>query len=432
MMARQIDSSLFVTFVCMQIVLILPNVHSQQEIKDEYGPVCRNELNEPIDWFIVYKIPDKPVFFLKKGRGYAFMEGKSLVDYKESDDESSEVPIRSTRTIDDPLSIVSRTLKPIFQDDFNSSSINYLMYNDQPPAGGPKPNDVRAHSKGVVIMDWQTQTGSWLIHSVPRYPKQRLSNEPLAYPESGLKYGQLFMCVSFDLENASKFVERHLDVIKPIIYDSELSEIFLLRYPAFAKLTKEHSAKTIKALKRNDSIRLHQTFQTLAGEEIDVFSKSRAFKRDIYNKWLMDYFHQSIAVESWRFGPSSTSLNSTCDDQTPLRTLNIDYLHLKDSQNKSALVQWKHTNDHSKWAIGIDQNKPLVCVGDINRMQSQFNRGGGVVCMKNLKAWKKMISFVDKTEKCQNESAETHQSIEITETNKLSNHEGAAITEIRK
>ncbi len=43
---------------------------------------------------------------------------------------------------------------------------------------------------------------------------------------------------------------------------------------------------------------------------------------------------------------------------------------------------WHETQDHSKWAIALDASNTL-CISDINRMESQRNRGGGTVCFKH-------------------------------------------------
>lgn len=47
-------------------------------------------------------------------------------------------------------------------------------------------------------------------------------------------------------------------------------------------------------------------------------------------------------------------------------------------------VEWKETYDHSKWALAGDDG--FVCFGDMNRMDSQWKRGGSFYCLadKNL------------------------------------------------
>jgi hypothetical protein len=42
---------------------------------------------------------------------------------------------------------------------------------------------------------------------------------------------------------------------------------------------------------------------------------------------------------------------------------------------------WSETQDHSKWGIAV--NTSAVCFGDINRMTTQYVRGGGTVCWQD-------------------------------------------------
>ena len=41
-------------------------------------------------------------------------------------------------------------------------------------------------------------------------------------------------------------------------------------------------------------------------------------------------------------------------------------------------IIWNETDDHSKWAIAGDD---YACFGDMNRMQSQWKRGGSFYCI---------------------------------------------------
>jgi len=66
---------------------------------------------------------------------------------------------------------------------------------------------------------------------------------------------------------------------------------------------------------------------------------------------------------------------------------------------------YRDTKEHSKWAIAFDTQEltfpaagPIACIGDINRMESQRNRGGGTSCFAHPGLWKglyKLISGVD-------------------------------------
>ena len=47
----------------------------------------------------------------------------------------------------------------------------------------------------------------------------------------------------------------------------------------------------------------------------------------------------------------------------------------------------------------LDQQR-YVCIGDINRMNTQKKRGGGTVCFQNAKAWKAFTSIIKTVEVC--------------------------------
>jgi deoxyribonuclease-2 len=44
-------------------------------------------------------------------------------------------------------------------------------------------------------------------------------------------------------------------------------------------------------------------------------------------------------------------------------------------------MTWDEPNAHSKWAVSA--TKPIFCIGDINRMTTQFERGGGAACLNS-------------------------------------------------
>lgn len=61
-------------------------------------------------------------------------------------------------------------------------------------------------------------------------------------------------------------------------------------------------------------------------------------------------------------------------------------------------TSYKYTQDHSKW--GLVERSPHVCIGDINRMSSQAQRGGGTVCFENKALWNALSAAVDNADSC--------------------------------
>ena len=62
-------------------------------------------------------------------------------------------------------------------------------------------------------------------------------------------------------------------------------------------------------------------------------------------------------------------------------------------------IEYSMSNDHSKYAVSMDSEHPWVFIGDINRMESQYRRGGGGILIKNIELWKRMneilLSYTD-------------------------------------
>ncbi|XP_011304336.1 deoxyribonuclease-2-alpha isoform X2 [Fopius arisanus] len=51
--------------------------------------------------------------------------------------------------------------------------------------------------------------------------------------------------------------------------------------------------------------------------------------------------------------------------------------------------------------------KNWVCVGDINRADTQFNRGGGTVCLNSPNLWKNYRDSVNEIEPCPRRRSKT-------------------------
>lgn len=73
-----------------------------------------------------------------------------------------------------------------------------LLYNDQPPEGEDLDDGYRAHAKGVLTFD--SESGFWLIHSVPRLAP----SGAYAWPASGYTNGQSMLCVSLASSNLAE------------------------------------------------------------------------------------------------------------------------------------------------------------------------------------------------------------------------------------
>lgn len=83
-------------------------------------------------------------------------------------------------------------------------TIMWVVYNDEPTNGGT--SATLGHSKGMTVAD--NGTGFWLVHSVPKFPHLPYQeNNTYAYPETAVKFGQSFLCVSMVADELDKVGE---------------------------------------------------------------------------------------------------------------------------------------------------------------------------------------------------------------------------------
>lgn len=71
------------------------------------------------------------------------------------------------------------------------------------------------------------------------------------------------------------------------------------------------------------------------------------------------------------------------------------------------------TKEHSKWAVSSDKVN-WACIGDINRMESQADRGGGTTCVYMPGLWKSLKNLIGFEQTCKvRESRQETQDISL-------------------
>lgn len=133
------------------------------------------------------------------------------------------------------------------------------------------------------------------------------------------------------------------------------------------------------------------------------FAKYTKFGKDLYADLVSPSLQANIMVETWPNGPGEMS--SSC--RGPFQVENIDEI---DFSKIAPGVDFLTNHDHSKWAVSypslqsphrrLINDVNYVCIGDINRMDTQKKRGGGTVCFQNKFAWKAFIGIVKAVESC--------------------------------
>ncbi|KAG5877853.1 hypothetical protein JTB14_007249 [Gonioctena quinquepunctata] len=327
---------------------------------------CMDENNNPVDWYVLYKIPKlKHVNkLIKYGVAYTYMTSGEYHSWKVSEN-----------AINSSNSIIGNTLQTLFD---NSIDLSYILYNDEPPEGAT--NSVKGHTKGVVMAD--LTGGFWLVHSVPKFP---VIGTAYTYPSTGITYGQSFLCISMDLKNLNS-VGVQLQYNQPNIYGAHILPSLESSSPDLAKAA-ANVTKTTAPWYHVMNI------YSKNGVEFMSFAKSKSFNKDLYEDLVAPSLESDLLVETWPNGPGR--LQSDCT--TKFKVNNVGSIFI-DAMNAS----FKNTHDHSKWSVSSTSSEVYwTCIGDINRAAHQELRGGGTVCLKDKLLAAKYQKIVATVEECQ-------------------------------
>ncbi|CEF59600.1 Deoxyribonuclease II [Strongyloides ratti] len=332
---------------------------------------CKDQNNNPVDYWLAYKLPknkkDKTTPGVRDGYAYYYLDAKN------PSFSVSKNPLNSENQA------FGYTLNQFYKEP-NRFSLAYFMWNDDLPKSvhearesnhvekddDKKKNDANSkkygHTKGVLFSD--KKSGVYLIHSVPRFP------DPLNYtfPESGRIYAQSAICISFKYTELDK-IGQQLFFNRPQIYASNLPTAIASKNPYLAKVIAREYQKDEKI---NSNIITLKSFNNV---NFVSFAKTAKYGKDLYNKLVAPNLKTGLIVETWRRGspvPLDCTAQYSVSDVFEVSVVNSSF---------------KFSNDHSKIAFSNDQSVPYVCVGDINRMTTQYIRGGGTICLKNYYIW---------------------------------------------
>jgi deoxyribonuclease-2 len=112
------------------------------------------------------------------------------------------------------------------------------------------------------------------------------------------------------------------------------------------------------------------SIQTIGGTAVTHFAKSTAWNNELYSACIAPGLQQSLFAETWIRG---SAVGPSCSGNFHVNDVKTLDLPFNDS--------FKETQDHSKWAVGLT----YVCIADINRMTTQYKRGGGAFCVRDAR-----------------------------------------------
>ncbi|EYC35768.1 hypothetical protein Y032_0986g3296 [Ancylostoma ceylanicum] len=308
---------------------------------------CKNMNGEDVDWFAAIKLPP----------GVDERKGKSFV-YFDSTQDGWEM---SPEAIDSNKSAIGATINQIYGIDKMRTFT--IAYNDDSPVKAVDSN--RGHSKGVAAFD--NDVGFWMVHSIPNFPPLKKYD----YPKSGTRFAQSLLCLSLST-NALEDVGQYMRFAQVTPFLSNLPDSFKVVAPSLVDVVNK------KSLSNSDTIfTTIRGLETLDGKRARGFSKHKKFGADLWYDFIAPNLKTPMAVETWRSG-SGKDVGTKCGKKENVYDVNTVNILGKTFLN---------TNDHSKWGVSMNRDVPAVCIGDVNRQRSQYKRGGGAVCIEDVKLW---------------------------------------------
>ncbi|XP_072015554.1 plancitoxin-1-like [Amphiura filiformis] len=344
-----------------------------------YSLTCLDMNGNPVSWFIAYKLPRNSCP-RTSGFDFMYMDAKTTMP----------TLLRSPVPINNQNQPIGYTLQQVYQaNQLGNQSVVYGMYNDQPPPN--RPSTSKGHTKGVVALD--AEYGFWLVHSVPAFPSKGSSG--YSYPSNAETFGQTLLCMTFSFAQFEQ-IGQQLLYNCPFFYDNFMPTSIMTSLPSL------YSAMSGVC---TDNTPYYRTTNLVApnGQTFTSFAKSKTFNNDLYSALVAPYFGYNLYTQTWR---PNTPLPSYCG--TPM-VYNIIAITVGPDSPPGESYQFYSSQDHSKWAVtgDVDDRHPpppldkqVVCIGDINRESSQFNKAGGTVCIGSANVWRAFRDAVSGAELC--------------------------------
>lgn len=293
--------------------------------------MCMNEQGVQVDsWFLI-----------KEPKGTRYMYTDSTVMFG-----VSGMDLNST---------TSGALRNTLVQLWASNTTEYILFNDEPL--GKKPLSSSGHTKGVWA--WSTETGMGFVlqHSVPLFPAgPMLVGRYSGLGSNAYTYAQHMACYSLSLWTLDTLA-RMATLTVADIYDTRVSARSGAGLRAFAS-----------GVVSKEPVCNHTAVQTIGTMDLVYFAKSAQWNNEMYSACIAPTLKTSLVAETWIRGSVEgpfCGVYSVYDSQ------------LLNFTGKT----WKETQDHSKWAVGLHTS--WVCPSDINRMLSQYERGGSGYCFQN-------------------------------------------------
>jgi deoxyribonuclease-2 len=157
----------------------------------------------PVDWWLAYKVPK-----LTQDANTSNGAGEHVYY------DSNVGKAGKSSYLSGCQGALDLTLSFVFDDPADTTG--WIIYNDEMPVsiGGSL-----EHIKGLIAFDTKSKTAFWLLHSRSKCPEPESDGMPM------LIYGQTVLCISLDMETASKIIEQISNHQEPQVYLPSIAAI---------------------------------------------------------------------------------------------------------------------------------------------------------------------------------------------------------------
>lgn len=377
---------------------------------------------KPVDWWFIYKVSKHSHTTARRsvtGAEYAYFDADM------AGQEESKLTLSPNRI--DNSSALTNTLSPLFSEQAKENpNLGWYCYNDEDhynirkngQKSGTGPSD-RGHCKGTVAFDLESDTGYWLIHSVPLLPLEK----EFDFPDTGFAMAQTMLCIQLkDADTARHIAQLMYDAHGPnVLSASDLLVKSKKKPNGYAKkslpvtnvpkVLSEFDPRLLLMQDKNGSTSRpvpycgRVPFMSQGGQRFLAIAKNRAWgnseidkqgARDFYNDLVAPTLKEDIEVETWERAHGNVPEEQKKGDKHK-----VENMQSVDLNNVGIPYSWSESNDHAKLAISDRENPKgtdrWVCVGDINFTDAQEKRGGGTVAFKCESLWQNLVEVLEST-----------------------------------
>ena len=227
-----------------------------------------------------------------------------------------------------------------------------LVWNDQTVDGTA--STTKAHSKGFLHYQ-PGKNGFLFLHSIPHFI-DTTDNLFKSKTRETSSYGQSLVCVTLSSPDQVQTAINHAVAQFSNFYED-----------TFGLPKREKPA-----------------VQTMVADfpfGFTLITKTSESDEHPFEDMLVKHFKVGWLVNTWSRPYKSESCGSA------VKVSNVIFKSLGGFVSKS-------TQDHSKWALSYGDQRRIVCVGDLNHMESQAKRGGSFLCIDDASLYREMFAFL--------------------------------------